>query len=124
MEDWIEGFREAHSQLFEGIHPCNYGCGEGWRPILEELCAKIEVLDPTVRIAQIKEKFGDLRLYIDGGSEEVYDLIREAEERSSVTCEYCGAPGIKDYTRWIKTLCPACMAKRHLEYKADGLDEQ
>ena len=41
-------------------------CGEGWYPIIDKLSAKlIEVYGDKIEYAQIKEKFGTMRVYID-----------------------------------------------------------
>ena len=58
---------------------------------------------PTV--SQVKEKFGTLRFYIDGGTKEQYNYITFAEMMSAVTCEECGAPGKRKGDGWIYTAC-------------------
>ncbi len=98
---------------------------EGWRGILEELfdsiqrfeaVANIEDYEP-VRFVQIKEKWGTLRIYYDGGySEMVQKYVRCAEAASGWTCEVCGLsnPNIIKPCRsggWIRTRCSACLAK-------------
>jgi hypothetical protein len=47
----------------------------------------------TVSIAQIKEKFGTLRFYYDGGDDHVEGMVDYAEYLSSITCEVTGKPG-------------------------------
>jgi hypothetical protein len=55
---------------------------------------------------QIKEKFGGLRFYIDGYSEEAWAVIEIAEGECSKLCELCGGPGeIRTDLGWIVTLC-------------------
>lgn len=58
---------------------------------------------PAVR--QIKEKFGGLRYYIDGGDEYIAGMIDFAEYMSVKICEECGAPGRQRSGGWIRTLC-------------------
>lgn len=58
---------------------------------------------PTV--SQVKEKFGTLRFYIDGGTKEQYNYITFAEMMSAVTCEECGAPGKRRGGGWVYTAC-------------------
>jgi hypothetical protein len=60
---------------------------------------------PQVVAAQVKEKFGGLRFYIDGGDDEIHAYIQMAEAIADVTCEECGAPGKKQPGGWIVTLC-------------------
>lgn len=82
---------------------------EGWHDIIMSCAIKLESLNEGVVAAQVKEKFGDLRFYIDGGSEQAYKVICEAETEASKTCEFCGAPGILRKARpWWKTLCDTC----------------
>lgn len=93
-------------------------CGPGWYPILCELDSDLAQLDPNYVIHQVKEKFGTLRYYAESDlyrsiNNEFCDLIRGAENRTTETCELCGAPGQlceKAQSRWLKTLCPACTA--------------
>ena len=61
-----------------------------------------------VRIGQYKEKFGTLRIYVDGGDDNVSGMIRFAEWLSSKTCQDTGEAG--DLCRkgtWYSTLSPA-----------------
>jgi hypothetical protein len=98
---------------------------QGWLSLLLELVQKIESLEKKyklgITVAQIKEKFGGLRFYIDfvvidtpekdQQLTEVYEVIREYEQKSLTVCEYCGAPGTTENTKkriWIKTLCKDC----------------
>ena len=60
-----------------------------------------------VKIAQYKEKFGSLRIYIDGGDEEVEGMIRFAEYLSTKTCQATGKPGsMVQKGFWYATLSP------------------
>lgn len=54
---------------------------------------------------QIKEKFGGLRFYCNGGDEFTEGLIQMAEIMADCTCEVCGKPGSARNSGWIKTLC-------------------
>jgi hypothetical protein len=56
-------------------------------------------------VAQIKEKFGGLRFYYDGGDDVINGMVRMAEAWAGHTCEECGAPGTSRDGGWIKTLC-------------------
>ena len=58
-----------------------------------------------VVVIQVKEKFGTLRFYYDGGDDHIHGLVRMAEAMSSVTCETCGVPGKQRSGGWIRTLC-------------------
>lgn len=65
-----------------------------------------------VVITQIKEKFGSLRFYYQGGDDEISGMVRMAESMSGVTCEECGAPGHQRGGGWIVTLCDEHAEKR------------
>jgi hypothetical protein len=86
-------------------------CGDGWFNIVRMLCRDIQAyLDwkPQVKqvtVAQMKEKFGTLRFYYDGGDEYIRGLVSMAESLSEVTCEECGKPGELRQGGWLKTLC-------------------
>ena len=90
-------------------------CGDGWLQIVDDLCQDIQAMvdegDCSQVIAmQVKEKFGGLRFYTQGGDEKIYPLIGKAEDKSYTTCEYCGSPEGKERKGgWIKTLCDACV---------------
>lgn len=79
--------------------------GDGWLPIIKDLIEKMIEAGWDKQICQIKEKFGGLRFYINSGSDEMYKLISEAENKSYETCEVCGKPGKQTTGGWISTLC-------------------
>jgi hypothetical protein len=60
---------------------------------------------PQVVAAQVKEKFGTLRFYYDGGDDVIQGMVRMAESMSAVMCEDCGAPGRLREGSWVRTLC-------------------
>lgn len=64
------------------------------------------------RVLQVKEKFGDLRFYVDHGDNQIFALIEMAAYLSAATCEKCGAPGTRRDGGWIKTLCDEHHAKK------------
>jgi hypothetical protein len=66
---------------------------------------------PQVTIAQIKEKFGTLRFYYDGGDDYISGMVSLAESMSGVACEECGSVGERRGGGWIRTLCDAHEAK-------------
>jgi hypothetical protein len=106
-----------------------FACGEGWWPIIESLCQNIQhYLDwinknhdahPVVEqvvVAQIKEKFGGLRFYYDGGDDKIRGMVTMAESWADHSCEECGAPGKSGGKGWIKTLCPTHRAESDARY--------
>lgn len=81
-----------------------FQCNDGWFKIVDELSAKLAKLG--VQVVQVKEKFGGLRVYLDVTAPGAYELIHEAEQKSFVTCEFCGEPGkLGKSGYWQSTLC-------------------
>lgn len=56
-----------------------------WLPIIEEVFEKFNALPDDIRnnisVFQIKEKFGTLRIYLDGYFDETETIIDEAEKK-------------------------------------------
>lgn len=131
-----------------------FAVSKGWWPILEHLCSNIQhhidwvngsrerlllnneynhkIPDecPQVVVEQIKEKFGGLRFYYQGGDEYIHGMVTMAETWADSTCEECGAIGTRRSGGWIRTLCDAHeaehqkrLAEREEEYaKQNGLE--
>jgi len=84
-----------------------------WRKDLEYMKSPVAV--------QVKEKYGTLRFYYDGGDRFIDGLEFMAESMSAVTCEVCGNPGKLVGGGWVRTLC-----KTHAEeqnYNWNGEDK-
>jgi hypothetical protein len=60
---------------------------------------------PQAVVSQVKEKFGTLRFYYDGGDEKIDGMVRMAEAMSAVTCEVCGNAGKIRGRGWYYTSC-------------------
>lgn len=94
-----------------------FECGDGWLSILENLFEKISVIvkrDNLIdfRVVQVKEKFGDLRVYTNNSNQEIKDLIRDAEKLCSISCSECGE--LSSHTTkggWISNFCEKCSIK-------------
>lgn len=94
----------------------------GWNAIIWRLTENIEKTKPKryFEIVQIKEKFGGLRYYVEGGEEEIFGLIDAAERLSYKTCEECGDKGSLDQRfGWYLTLCRKCKIARGKKKKAE-----
>lgn len=60
---------------------------------------------------QVKEKFGTLRFYVNGGDEFTSGVIAMAESMTEITCETCGSPeGKLIGGGWLHTQCESCQA--------------
>ena len=124
-------YPEMFSEPYGGV-----AVGEGWWPIIEALCAQIDSHTkwnneqfakyrrgekcPQVKVAQIKEKFGGLRFYYDGGDQTVRGMVRMAESWAARTCEECGKPGTSRSGGWVRTLCEEHEAERQARMKEYG----
>lgn len=98
-------------------------CQDGWFKLLYNLCEIIDYrisqkpeIKSTFTWTQIKEKFGGLRAYYDGGDEFISGAVRLAELMSYSTCEVTGNAGKLRNKKlgddgnsirlcWVSTLC-------------------
>lgn len=110
-----------------------FECGDGWFQIINQLCNNIQhYLDwqnkdsevvPQVVATQVKEKFGTLRFYYDGGDSKIDGMVRMAESMSGVMCEECGKPGETRQGGWVRVLCDEHEAARQKKNKERFGDE-
>lgn len=115
-------FKNRHGDMKETLMCWGFDVGDGWYQILDSLCGQIQhYIDwnnenfekgykqykqvPQVVAVQIKEKFGGLRFYYDGGDDHISGMVRMAESWAYHTCEECGAVGKMRNGGWIRTLC-------------------
>lgn len=61
------------------------------------------------RILDIKEKYGTLRCYACGETDEVMRVIRKYEYISQYVCIVCGEDAVKCTTGWISPYCEKCL---------------
>jgi hypothetical protein len=128
-----EAFAKQMETRFPKMFSEPYGgfaIGEGWWPIIESLCATIQghinwwntnhekhpIVEQVV-VMQIKEKFGGLRFYYEGGDEQIRGMVYMAENWAAHTCEVCGNGGTSRSGGWIKTLCDTHEAERQERIK-------
>jgi len=114
VEDFPELYHYATHRT-DPLVPMAFGfeCGDGWFDLIYSLSKDITTMDDHVTAAQVKEKFGGLRFYINGTRRpEVFDRISEAESASYSVCELCGKPGKPNNAGWIQTLCEDCRRKK------------
>lgn len=129
-------FPKTYPKIFSGQYG-GIAVDVGWFGILDNACRLIQShIDwkekqgkpiRQVTAEQVKEKFGGLRFYVQGGDDYTSGIIAMAEQMSSSTCEQCGAPGESGGRGWISTLCPTHRLEREqkrAEYmKANGFEE-
>lgn len=70
------------------------------------LKAKVqEAAEQVPKVMQVKEKFGGLRFYVVGATDEQYSYINLVEMMAGRVCEVCGKRGKTHRGGWIRTLC-------------------
>ena len=128
-KDYPKIFANRNGDMTTTAMCWGFECGDGWYDIINALCHSIQehidwknstrerllnnnphnlkVPDEVEQVvaAQVKEKFGTLRFYTDGGDDYTYGLINMAESMSAVTCEECGNKGHRRHGGWVRTLC-------------------
>lgn len=111
-------------------------CGDGWFDLVWGLCADLQsaadcgIIEQPVA-AQVKEKLGGLRFYLNHHDNFANTLVSESEEIAWETCENCGSTDdIRTTKGYISRLCPPCFdtveerrAAQWAEYEAGLKDE-
>lgn len=110
----VNKFLESIGGLENGFYPDrgpimtrNFECSEGWNKLICDLIQGLVDIGWDRQICQIKEKWGGLRFYTNGVTDEMHILIRDAEELSMSTCEVCGTTeGVKlRGNGWVQSVC-------------------
>ncbi|MGN8152496.1 hypothetical protein ACTJK5_09505 [Agrobacterium sp. 22094] len=118
--------RDQHSSMYREMferHPLartpqgerpGAACEVGWLALIDRALTELDAFGTSYEVRQIKEKMGDLRLYIwppdDLSADEQQrwrDIVDTAEARSRYVCETCGRPGRlrKRPHGWYLTAC-------------------
>ena len=122
-------YANRHGDMRETCMVWGFEIKDGWFKLVYELSSKLELLiaqyiedekakpildeGSTIdnskswwpRADQVKEKFGTLRFYLTYGTDEMFQLINEAEDKSALTCEVCGQPGVLRGGGWMFCAC-------------------
>ena len=116
-EKYPKMFVNRHGNMQTTAMCWGFECGDGWYNLLDTLCGTIQsYIDnnshpgreiPQVVVEQVKEKFGTLRFYYQGGNEMITGMTWLAESMSGRICEDCGSIGQRRGGGWVKTLCDA-----------------
>lgn len=113
----IGGLKNGYKSDTEPITSAGFFCvGPGWYPLIKELIEDLIALGWDKETCQVKEKFGGLRFYINGATDEVHARINKAENDSYNICEETGRPGkLRRDLGWWVTLCDEEYEKRLAE---------
>jgi len=112
---------EKYPALFENV-VCGFDCPPGWQSIVlsisDHVFAFSEHFKTKIKVAQVKEKFGTLRFYIDIDEDEVdgngapdwareilFEYINSVQSTSGHQCQECGKYGEVRGGHWLVTLC-------------------
>ena len=121
-------------------------CGDGWFELINLLCSRIQnrienfngnidykllhtppsILPDTpgyltCEVAQVKEKFGGLRFYVDCDDDYIRGMISLAEGMSYKLCSKCGEKSSNQVKRgWVYTLCSTCRDEKTNEEERLG----
>jgi len=108
-------FKDRHGDMRETAMCWGFDCGDGWYNIIDNLCATIKNREYNLKLnkkefvpvvaTQVKEKYGGLRFYYNGGDDYIDGAAALAEYMSEVTCEKCGKPGKLRGHSWMYTAC-------------------
>ena len=95
--------------------PISFGgirCGDGWFSIIDELLGKINTIgNDGIRVVQIKNKLGALRIYFSSDTNDdlshIRALVSDYVLKSCHTCEMCGLETAKgrNVKGWMTPLC-------------------
>ena len=102
--------------------------GQGWSKHVESLLETFDwhrthnvpkgKTENLIKIFQIKEKFGDPRVYYDYDNDHIATMLAETvgrfEGKCQLTCEKCSTlhkNGITSKNGWLYCLCSDCLSK-------------
>lgn len=119
VKTYPEIFRDRHGDPMKTLMCFGFGCGDGWFDLIDTMCKAIQNHINFLRsnnkeieqvvAAQVKEKFGGLRFYYEGGDDYVRGVVDLASHLSEKTCETCGSTtNIGKTSGWIKIMCEDC----------------
>lgn len=91
----------------------------GWDDLIDTMSSRINTilssdLKCEIELLQVKEKFGELRIYYRlrasqvGTTAAVAEAVKIAQEASGNICEVCGKPGMLLRGNLMKTRCASC----------------
>lgn len=104
---WMKGYTREHA--LESV-------GKGWASLIHHVFDTLQTIKGTVKIIQVKEKWGGLRIYTDVYNNELENIIIDVGKKSFYMCEVCGQEGTLRTDRFYhRTLCDT----HHEEHKRE-----
>lgn len=119
FDRYPEFFSERHMPMSQSCMCWGIECGDGWFDLIDKLCLLLTHKISTTgskykdfRFQQIKEKYGELRIYHNGGAI-VDNLVDYIASISTNICEICGNKGgMYNVNNWFMVRCPKCFSER------------
>jgi len=104
----LNEWRKKH-RVLSFLHWVHYPLYRAFDRTLPKEIRKCNQVEATT----VKEKFGGLRFYVNGGDRATEAYIHFAEFLSNSVCEDCGATiGVTQTSGWVYTRCPSCLDKQ------------
>ena len=122
-------FKQWHLSDMESCMGRGICISKGWAPLLKSMSEELSALNSKgiaehgdsytpVEYGQIKEKFGELRVYLDNYNDEARKIVSKYEELSCSVCEACGSEDrVTIWGGWLRASCHACSVE-HVILKA------
>jgi len=110
-------FKDINADMKMTAMCWGFECDDGWYWLIDNLCDSIQsYIDNNKHLTieqivatQVKEKFGGLRFYVNGGNEYIDGMVSFAENLSYRICEDCGSTeNVTQSDGWIYTRCEKC----------------
>lgn len=135
----VEGFTETEEPEYDYEWTELDAMPNGWRKAFgDEMLESInnELLEHgdvnKFRILQIKEKYGYLHIYVENGTDKIYnEIIPYYELLSEMTCINCGEPATGITLGWVSPYCDKCASnlkyqtfKRFEDFENEEINEE
>lgn len=118
-------FSHTFPKLFKDVPESSFWLPTGWTELFMNFCSLFENQDINCTVGQVKEKFGELRVYLKGdysfdtvvpvnpilkNDRNLFNVICHFEFISNFICQFCGAfeASNKKFGGRFITLCPKC----------------
>lgn len=100
-------FRDRHANPKQTAMCWGFAVGDGWFTLIDVMSELISAHSADIVAAQVKEKFGTLRFYHDGGDRYTAGVEMAGEVLSKRVCEVCGMQALiqNNDSHWSGTLC-------------------